>query len=401
MMIYRWDACRLPRWPCWPKAASRRSTWYSVLLVAIKRHRGQSPSSPSATENVPPRHTAGHLFAAIGGFCRAFQVAGATSLWANEKDPFAAETFRLNFPEVRLIHKPIEALTVALDTLPPVDVLTAGFPCQPFSIAGEKLGFQDERGLLFLHIIRLLREFGRDKPKVLLLENVKNLKSHDRGRTFRRIQSEIQKAGYWFTEESARILNTADYSDIPQNRQRIFMVAMSTRQFPTNSFLFPEPNFPPANRPVWDYLDYHEKAEDCFYFTPASQYYDMFQEEIEKGGANSVYQLRRSYVRQNKSGQCFTLMANMGEGGHNQPVIKDRWGIRKLTPRECARLQGYEDTWFRMPSGLSKNQLYKQMGNSVTIPVVTRLASEILRQLETARVSPPRLADMQSRISGA
>ncbi len=116
--------------------------------------------------------TVGCLFAAIGGFCRAFEAVGASVAWANEKDGFAAETFRLNFQHVRCIEKDIESLSVKADGLEPVDILTAGFPCQPFSVAGEKRGFQDERGLLFLHIIRIIREFGASKPKVLLLENV-------------------------------------------------------------------------------------------------------------------------------------------------------------------------------------------------------------------------------------
>ena len=139
--------------------------------------------------------TVGCLFAAIGGFCKAFQEHCATILWANDKDRFAAETFRLNFPDVRYIEKPVEDLSVNGDRLPPVDVLTAGFPCQAFSIAGEKKGFDDPRGLLFLHIIRIIKEFGRKKPKILLLENVKNLKAHDKCRTYKRIQAEIQRAG--------------------------------------------------------------------------------------------------------------------------------------------------------------------------------------------------------------
>src|SRR5208283_2573086 len=108
--------------------------------------------------------------------------------------------FRLNFPDVRCIEKDIQSLSVHGDKLEPVDILTAGFPCQPFSIAGEKRGFKDERGLLFLHIIRIIKEFGPRKPKVLLLENVRNFKSHDKGRTFKRVQAEIQKAGYWFSD---------------------------------------------------------------------------------------------------------------------------------------------------------------------------------------------------------
>jgi DNA (cytosine-5)-methyltransferase 1 len=341
------------------------------------------------------------LFAAIGGFCRAFQECGATVVWANEMDRFASETFLQNFPEVRHIHKPVEDLSVNGDELEPVDVITAGFPCQPFSVAGEKLGLKDERGLLFLHILRLLREFGSDKPKVLLLENVQYFRNHDNGRTFRRVQTEIQKAGYWFSDKDARILNTATHTDIPQNRDRIFMVALSCDHFPSNTYQFPDPLPDGSLRKVKDFLDLDRKADSALYFKPGSQYHPMFVEAMKKGGRESVYQLRRSYVRENMSGMCFTLMANMGDGGHNIPVIKDRWGIRKLTPRECARLQGYEDKWFKIPKELSRSQICKQIGNSVTIPLVTRLAENCLRALESAEIASRKKSQGRSRKVGA
>jgi DNA (cytosine-5)-methyltransferase 1 len=327
----------------------------------------------------------GCLFSAIGGFCRAFQEAGATVLWANEKDKFATDTFKLNFPKVRCIVKDVQELSVHGDGLEPVDILTAGFPCQPFSVAGEKLGFQDERGLLFLHIIRIIREFGTAKPRMLLFENVKNLRSHDRGRTFKRIQTEIQRAGYWFTEANAQVLHAADYTDIPQNRERIFMVAMSSDHYPTNSFRFPKPLPVRKMRPVSEFLDLDRKAAAWYYFKPENQYHPLFKEAIEEGGRDSIYQLRRNYVRRNMSNMCFTLMANMGDGGHNQPVIKDRWGIRKLTERECARLQGYKDSWLKFPEEMSKNQAYKQVGNSITVPLVIKLAKQMIAELEISR----------------
>ncbi len=329
----------------------------------------------------------GCLFAAIGGFCRAFQEVGATVAWANEKDTFAAETFSLNFPSIRYLNKPIEDLTVRGDGLEPVDVITAGFPCQPFSVAGEKRGFKDERGLLFFHIIRIIKEFGHKKPKILLLENVKNFKTHDKGRTFKRVQTEVQKAGYWFTEANAKLMNTAHYTAIPQNRDRIFMLALSCDHFSSNNFQFPEPLPTGSLRKVKEFLDLDRKATEKFYFKPGSQYHPFFEEAIEKGERDSVYQLRRSYVRENKSGICFTLMANMGEGGHNQPVIKDRWGIRKLTPRECARLQGYEDAWFKIPETLSSSQIYKQIGNSVTVPLVARIAQKVMDELQVLQLT--------------
>ena len=258
--------------------------------------------------------TVGCLFSAIGGFAAAFEQAGVTTLWANEKDPFAVKTFRLNFPGISCVHKPIERLSAAGDDLQPVDILTAGFPCQPFSIAGNKRGFDDERGVVFLEIIRLLGEFGQNKPKILLLENVANFRSHDEGRTFRRVQQEIQQAGYWFTAANAQILNTATHTDIPQNRARIFMVAMSCDHFARNSFRFPPEPRNPKVKSVWSFVDRRKKPGEWYYFSEESQYHRPFADAIEEFGRDSIYQLRRTYVRENKSGLCFTLMANMGEG---------------------------------------------------------------------------------------
>jgi len=331
--------------------------------------------------------TVGCLFAAIGGFCKAFEIAGARVLWANEKDRFAKITFDRNFSHIRYLCKPVEELTVRDDALDPVDVLTAGFPCQPFSVAGEKKGFEDKaRGELFLHIIRILREFGPRKPKILLLENVRNFRTHDRGRTFERVQRELQRAGYWFTDRNAQILNTLKHTDIPQNRDRIFMAAFSRDYFAGNAFRFPEPLPPGSLRPVSDFLSLDEKAPEEIYFRPGHRYYPHFAAEMAKGKPDSVYQLRRNYVRENKSGVCFTLMANMGDGGHNHPVVRDRrGGIRKLTLRECARLQGYEDEWFQIPEELSRAQISKQLGNSVTVPLVVKLAEECLRHIRSLR----------------
>lgn len=329
--------------------------------------------------------TVGCLFSAIGGFTAAFQQAGASVSWANEKDANAVATFRQNFPDVECVHKPIEDVTVRQEKLPPVDILTAGFPCQPFSVAGQKQGFEDDRGTLFLHITRLLKEFGKNRPKILLLENVGNFRSHDDGRTFRRVQREIQQAGYWFATENAEILNTATHTDIPQNRSRVFMVAMHSDLFTRNHFKFPTAGKNHTTRSVWEFIDTKRKQDPWYYFTPESQYYEPFREAIEEFGKKSIYQLRRNYVRENKSGLCFTLMANMGEGGHNQPVIKDRWGIRKLTPMECARLQGFDGSWFSFPEDVPLYHRYKQIGNSVTVPLVKVLAEQCIKLCAQAR----------------
>ena len=204
--------------------------------------------------------TVGCLFAAIGGFARAFERCGATALWANEKDKFATETFTATFPHVRHLLMPVEVVSVAADALAPVDILTAGFPCQPFSAAHKPQGFHDRRGLAFFQIIRLLAEFGRRKPKIVLLENVEYFRNHDVGRTFRRVQAEVQKAGYWFGDKDAVVLNTARYTTIPQNRDRLFMVAYNCDHFPRNTFRFPDPVPADQRRPVRRFLDLKTQA---------------------------------------------------------------------------------------------------------------------------------------------
>lgn len=329
----------------------------------------------------PKRFTVGSLFAGIGGFCKAFKNLGFEILWANENDPFAVQTYRHNFPEVRLYTQSVTELSVAGDSLQEVDVLTAGFPCQPFSLAGNKLGFKDPRGRLFFEIIRLLREFGRNRPKILVMENVKNLLYHDGGKTFSRILQEVQSAGYWFRRENAAVLNTKDHTDIPQNRERLYMVAFSWDAFKCNDFKFPEPV--PGLRDVREFLDLDRKADPEYYFSEESKYGKMIAETMTAGNPRSVYLLRRYYVRENKSNTVFTLTANMGEGGHNVPVIRDRWGIRKLTPQECLRLQGFRDGDFSFPPGLSKTQQYKQIGNAVTVTLVERLVAECLSKLQS------------------
>jgi DNA (cytosine-5)-methyltransferase 1 len=329
----------------------------------------------------PAAYQVGSLFAGMGGFCLAFAKENFKVAWANEKDRFAVETYRHNFPKTAIHHKPIEDVSVIGDELSPVDVLTAGFPCQPFSVAGSKLGFSDERGRTFFEIMRLISEFGKDRPKILLFENVPHLLSHDRGRTFNRIAHEIQAAGYWFMpRDNTTILNTKIHTNIPQNRERLYMVALSWDHFRTNTFDFPRPEVETLDYRT--FLNLEQKPDNYFYFNDDSRWKKLFEESIEAGDAESIYMLRRNYVRENKSNSVFALMANMGDGGHNVPVIRDSWGIRKLTPLECLRLQGFEDDDFSFPQLLSKVQQYKQIGNAVTVPLVRKLAAESRRLLD-------------------
>lgn len=320
----------------------------------------------------------------MGTFCKAFRDLGFRVLWANENDQFARKTYELNFPETKLYAKSVEDLSVVSDELASVDVMTAGFPCQPFSMAGSKGGFADRRGRLFFEVVRLLKEFGKDRPKIVLFENVPYLLAHDQGRTFARMVQELQLAKYWFLpSRNYALLNTRIHTEIPQNRERLYFVAFSWDHFDTSSFTFPKPV--ECDRDYREFLDLDRRADDYYYFTEESKWGQMFAESMEAGDPEGVYHLRRHYVREIKAPAVPTLTAHMGDGGHNVPVIRDSWGIRKLTERECLRLQGVDESEIVFPDDISRSQKYKQIGNAVTVPLVKKLAAECKRLLNQQR----------------
>lgn len=352
-----------------------------------RRNLHSTASFPDETERFPlrtsRRYTVASLFAGMGGFCKAFRDVGFRVVWANENDRFAALTHRHNFPEARLLECSIELLSVVRDKLASVDVVTAGFPCQPFSVAGDKQGFSDRRGKLFFEIVRLLGEFGADRPKILILENVPYLLAHDRGRTFNRIVQEIQAAGYWFLpKKNHAILNTCRHTHIPQKRERLYMAALSWDHFDSNDFEFPRPT--EHTRDFREFLDLQHKADD-FYYKQDTKWGLLYLQSMAAGDPDAVYQLRRHYVREIKSSVVPTLTAHMGDGAQNVPVIRDEWGVRQLTPVECMRLQGLRDDELVFPPDLSRSQQYKQIGNAVTVALARKLAVECVRQLEKRR----------------
>jgi len=303
----------------------------------------------------------GELFAGIGGIGVGFEQAGFDVVWANEQDAKAAITYQANLPNTRLLVGKMETLDPSV--LEDIDVLTAGFPCQAFSVAGKRQGFGDERGNVFFDILRYISVL---QPKAVLLENVKNLISHDSTNTFRVIRSELEELGYNIVY---KVLNTAEYTDVPQNRERIFIIGFKDPDH-TSGFVWPDPVS--ATRGIRELL---ESSVDESYFYDGSRYNPQLIAEMTN--PNTVYQWRRTYARENKSGLCPTLTANMGTGGHNVPLVLDGARVRKLTPRECARFQGYPDDYV-LPE-LSNAHLYKQIGNSVSVPVVKLLAEEMRR----------------------
>ena len=306
------------------------------------------------------------LFAGIGGIRLGFETAGFETVFGNDFDAYCKVTYDLNFKDIPL--KVADIAQIKSSDLPNFDILLGGFPCQPFSIAGYRQGFLDtDRGNLFFQIIRILKD---KKPQVVFLENVKNLKSHDEGRTFNIISQHLRDLGYFV---KTQILNSMEYGNVPQNRERVYIVGFKSKeQF--DVFEFPKPI--PLTKTVLDLLE--RKVDKRYYYNDSSLYAVLNAGMKSKG---KVYQWRRAYVRENKSGVCPTLTANMGMGGHNVPLIKDNKGIRKITPRECARIQGFPED-FNLPKDISDSKLYKQLGNSVTVTVIERVAQQIRKALE-------------------
>ncbi len=328
------------------------------------------------------KYKVGGLFSGIGGIELGFEKAGFHISWANEYDKNACKTYRENYNHM-LFEKDIHSLEGS--ELPNINVLTGGFPCQAFSVAGYRRGFKDDRGNLFFQIMRLVDEMN-SKPEVLFLENVKNFRNHDNGRTFEVVCKEIARRGYSIFHD---VLNTANFTKIPQNRERIFIICFKDEQDwqlkPIHSTvsgrfstLFP----PKLNKNHKDIRDFLEKnTVDKKYFYDEDKYmYKHLKENMKN--KHTVYQWRRKYVRENKSNLCNTLTANMGTGGHNVPLIIDKSGrFRKLTPRECFNFQGFGRN-FKIPKDVSNGQLYKQAGNAVTMPLVQILAKNIKKAID-------------------
>lgn len=311
------------------------------------------------------------FFAGVGGIDIAFEMAGAEVIYANEYDQYAVQTYENNF-NMQVDHRDIN--DVQASEVPDHDVMLGGFPCQAFSIAGHRQGFLDEkgRGNLFFEMERLFEE---KKPSIIFLENVKNLVGHDNGNTFRIITERLEEAGY---HVKYQVMNAKDYGNVPQNRERIYIVAFrDVRQY--QLFDFPKPI--PLTRTLRDVIDFENEQEERYYYTKEKYaFYDMLDAEMTN--RDSVYQWRRVYVRENKSNVSPTLTANMGTGGHNVPLIRTNDGrIRKLTPQECFNLQGYPSN-YRLPENMSNTRLYKQAGNSVVVPVIRRIAENIMVAVE-------------------
>lgn len=308
------------------------------------------------------------LFAGIGGIRLGFESTGAfETVWANDFEPKCKLTYDLNFRETPLTVADITK--VGVDEIPDCDFIVGGFPCQAFSIAGYREGFKDKkgRGNLFFDVARIIEA---KQPKGFLLENVKNLKNHDNGNTFKTIEKTLNDLGY---QIKYKVLNSMEYGNVPQNRERIYIVGFKDAKI-LEKFEFPEPI--KLTKDIKSILS--EKVDEKYYYK-GKPLYKRIKDEIRE--ENVAYQWRRQYVRTNKKGVFPTLTANMGTGGHNVPIILDKKGIRKITPEECIRVQGFPES-YKLPKDVVDSALYKQAGNSVSVPVIARIAENIVRALE-------------------
>ncbi|MDO4744066.1 MAG: DNA cytosine methyltransferase [Clostridia bacterium] len=309
------------------------------------------------------------FFAGVGGIDMGFEQTNFfKTVYANEFDEYPVKTYEQNF-NVKVDCRDINL--VKADEIPDFDVMLAGFPCQAFSVAGLRKGFDDEkgRGTLFFELIRIIKE---KKPSIVFLENVKNLVGHDNGNTFSVILEELEKQGY---KVKYAVLNAMEYGNIPQNRERIYIVGFQDEEV-YQRFVFPMPA--KLTTKLSDIIDFEKLMDEKYYYREGKYKGDMYEQLVAAmDDDTAVYQWRRKYVRKNKSGVVPTLTANQGEGGHNVCLIKTKHGIRKMTPHECFNTQGFPKD-FKLPV-MSDARLYKQAGNSVCVSVIHRIAKEIVK----------------------
>jgi len=354
----------------------------------------------------------GGLCSGVGGMELGFKKAGFEIVWANDMDKNCMLTYEAILGKNHYIGEGSYTIREIINNdhllknISYADVVTAGFPCQAFSIAGERKGFEDARGTVIYDILDFIKKMNKP-PKVILLENVKNLKTHDNGNTYDIIEKHIYDMGY---SVYTKILNSCDFSPVPQNRERTYIICfkgeenwkkfrfhekhdfISSKEFKnaiekcpkTSTFHLNFPNrHTRANLVKIKSLLENNKIDDKYYYNETNypKFYTMLNKELRDN--RSVFQIRRVYTRKNENDLCPTLTANMGTGGHNVPIVslngkKNKKIWRKLTPKECFRFQGFNETELKNIYKINSNaQLYKQAGNSVTVPVIQKLAKAI------------------------
>lgn len=296
------------------------------------------------------------LFAGIGGIRIPFEEMGGECVFSSDIDSFAQKTYAHNFD-----HFPEGDITkISEKDIPNFDILLAGFPCQPFSNAGLKKGFKDTRGTLFFDIAKITKHH---KPQILFLENVKGFKNHDKGKTFQVVKSTLEELGYKVFSE---VLNAKDFG-VPQNRERIYIIA-----FLDNKVNFTFPRKTSKKTKVGDILD--KKVDEKYTLSDRlwSSHQRRKKEHREKGNGfgYSLFNTESEYTS--------TMSARYYKDGSEILIEQKGKNPRKLTPKEALRLQGFPED-YEIP--VSDTQAYKQLGNSVAVPVIRAITKNIMKAI--------------------
>jgi DNA (cytosine-5)-methyltransferase 1 len=358
---------------------SYRDRWQELLRARLqikptkgRKSKNAHPPFHISFEGLPFMPQADHkftfidLFAGIGGFRIGLTRNGGKCVFSSEWDKHAKQTYFQNYGEVPFgditnFTKTNKADEMEPDKIPQHDILCGGFPCQPFSQAGRQLGFNDARGTLFFDILTIAKT---QRPKVLFLENVKRLRGHDGGKTFQVICNSLREIGY---KVYAKVVRAYDFG-VPQNRERIFIVAFSE----PICFKFPEENRHGIYKNVGEVLE--KKVDDLY--TISDRMWAGHQRRLEEhrkkgnGFGYSLFNHKDLYVN--------TISARYWKDGSEILIQQDRKNPRILTPRECARIQGYPEEF--LPHS-SRRYAYQQFGNSVAVPVIEAIGYSIVSAL--------------------
>ncbi|MFR9289306.1 MAG: DNA cytosine methyltransferase [Clostridium paraputrificum] len=317
------------------------------------------------------------LFSGAGGLDLGFLNAGFDIVWANDIDKYAVEAYRHNISE----HIVLGDINQLLDEIPEHEVLIGGFPCQPFSMMGQQLGFEDERGTLFFTIEQIVR---RHRPRIIVLENVKNLETHDGGRTFARMQRILREellddSGYGY-EVFYQVLNSSDFG-IPHTRRRVFVVAFDRGYFRETDINFEFPQPIELQQSLRDILDENvdkkyflsEKILPTILSHGTGNYYSRAEIDLD-----IARPLCATMHKMHRASQDNYVTDDYNRNRFEDTEDKRISNVRKLTPNECRKLQGFPSDW---EFNISDTQAYRQFGNAVTVDVAYRVAMQIVRAL--------------------
>jgi len=311
--------------------------------------------------------TVGSMFSGIGGICLGFKQAGFNIIWANEIDSAACKTYRHNFGNDYLVEGDIYKIDKT--KIPKFDILTAGFPCQPFSLAGPHKGFGDKRSNLFFQIIEVAKFV---EPKIIFLENVANLIDHDNGKTFITIFNALAELNYCLRY---RNISANEYGNTPQTRNRTYIIAFKD-EIMCQRFTFPNPIN--LTTDIFDIIDTHSKQNKIYYYSKNNWFFTYLTSKVKR--KDSIYRVHDSGIHLAKHRTCPTLTASMGTRKNMVPLIIDDYGYRKLTLRECLDFQGFPKSFY-FPKNIAIEDAYKQIGNSVCVPVIRRIAEQIKKAI--------------------